>query len=120
MYEKIQKICEYLRKENKKSENYITREIKEKYFIYKNWLIENGAIFDKNIDFPITYGPFHKIGIKSKLDLNENEAFILISRSIIIFSEDLHYLDQYLKNIIDDISEEEISTIYLTLNLYLE
>ena len=120
MYEKIQKICEYLRKENENSENYIGKEIKEKYFIYKNWLIENGAIFDKNIDFPITYGPFHKIGIKSKLDLNENEAFILIPRSIIIFSEDLHYLDQYLKNIIDDISEEEISTIYLTLNLYLE
>ena len=120
MYEKIQNICEYLRKENENSENYINKGIKEKYIIYKKWLIENGAIFDKNIDFPITYGPFHKIGIKSKLDLNENEAFILIPRSLIIFSEDLHYLDQYIKNIIDEISEEEISSIYLTLNLYLE
>ena len=120
MYEKLQKICEYLRKENENSEKYITKEIKDKYNKYKNWLIENGAIFDKNIEFPITYGPFHKIGIKSKLDLNENEAFILIPRSIIIFSEDLYYLEQYIKNIIDDISEEEISTIYLILNLYLE
>ena len=120
MYEKIQKISEYLRKENENSDKYLDNEIKEKFKIYKDWLIENGAIFDKNIDFPITYGPFHKIGCKSKLELNENEAIILIPKSLIITTEDSLYIENYIKDIIDDLSEEELPTIYLTLNLYLE
>ena len=120
MYEKIQKISEYLRKENKNSDKYLDNEIKEKFKIYKDWLIENGAIFDKNIDFPITYGPFHKIGCKSKLELNENEAIILIPKSLIITTEDSLYIENYIKDIIDDLSEEKLPTIYLTLNLYLE
>ena len=120
MYEKIQKISEHLRKENENSNKYLDNEIKEKFKIYKDWLIENGAIFDKNIDFPITYGPFHKIGCKSKLELNENEAIILIPKSLIITTEDSLYIENYIKDIIDDLSEEELPTIYLTLNLYLE
>ena len=120
MYEKIQKICDYLRKENHNSDIYIDKESKIIYEIYKNWLIKNGAVFDKNIDFPITYGPFHRIGCKSIADINENEALILIPRSLLIISEDLHYLDKYIKNIIDEFSEDEIPIIYLTLNLYLE
>ena len=120
MYEKIQKISEHLRKENENSDKYLDNEIKEKFKIYKDWLIENGAIFDKNIDFPITYGPFHKIGCKSKLELNENEAIILIPKSLIITTEDSLYIENYIKDIIDDLSEEELPTIYLTLNLYLE
>ena len=120
MYERIQKICDYLKKENTNSELYINKEIVEKFKIYKNWLIENGAIFDKNIDFPITYGPFHKIGCKSISNLNENEAILLIPKSLIINSEDLHFLDKHLENILDDLSDEEIPTIYLTLYLFLE
>ena len=120
MYERIQKICEYLKKENTNSEQYINKEIFEKFKIYKNWLIGNGAIFDKNIDFPITYGPFHKIGCKSISNINENEAILLIPKSLIINSEDLHFLDKYLENILDDFSDEEIPTIYLTLYLLLE
>ena len=120
MYERIQKMCEYLKKENTNSEQYINKEIFEKFKIYKNWLIGNGAIFDKNIDFPITYGPFHKIGCKSISNINENEAILLIPKSLIINSEDLHFLDKDLENIIDDLSDEEIPTIYLTLYLLLE
>ena len=120
MYEKIQKISEHLRKENENSDKYLDNEIKEKFKIYKDWLIENGAIFDKNIDFPITYGPFHKIGCKSKLELNENEAIILIPKSLIITTEDSFYIENCIKDIIDDLSEEELPIIYLTLNLYLE
>ena len=120
MYEKIQKLCNYLRKENENSDFYINKETKEKYEIYKKWLIENGAIFNKNIDFPITFGPFHKIGCKTNLDLNENEAIILIPRSLVMMSQDLAYIDKYIKNIIEELSEEEIPTIYLILNLYLE
>jgi len=120
MYERIQKICGYLKKENANSEQYINKEIFEKFKIYKDWLIENGTIFDKNIDFPITYGPFHKIGCKSISNINENEAIILIPKSLIINSEDLHFLDKHLENILDDLSDEEIPTIYLTLYLLLE
>ena len=120
MYERIQKICDYLKKENTNSELYINKEIFGKFKKYKNWLIENGAIFDKNIDFPITYGPFHKIGCKSISNLNENESILLIPKALIINSEDLHFLDKHLENILDDLSDEEIPTIYLTLYLFLE
>ena len=120
MYEKIQNICKFLRKEDQNSDIYIDKESKTKYETYKNWLIKNGAIFDKNIDFPFTYGPFHKIGCKSISDINENEALILIPRSLIIYSEDLHYIDKYIKDIIDELSENDMPIIYLTLYLYLE
>ena len=120
MYEQIQKICEFLKKVDENSDIYLTDEIIEKFKIYKNWLIENGAIFEKNLDFPVTYGPFHKIGCKSISDLNENEVIILIPKSIIISTEDSKYLENYIKNILDDLSEEEIPTICLTLYLYLE
>ena len=120
MYERIQKICEFLKKVDENSDKYLTDEIIEKFKIYKNWLIENGGIFEKNLDFPITYGPFHKIGCKSISDLNENEVLILIPKSIIISTEDSKYLENYIKNILDDLLEEEIPTICLTLYLYLE
>ena len=35
MYERIQKICDYLKKENTNSELYLDKEIFEKYTIYK-------------------------------------------------------------------------------------
>lgn len=120
MYERIQKICSYLKKENENSDMYISKEIKEKFKIYKNWLIENGAIFKENIDFPFTYGPFHKVGCKTISNINENEVLIQIPKSLIINSEDLIYIEKYIKNIIDELSEEEIPTIYLILYLYLE
>jgi len=120
MYERIQKICTYLKKENDNTDIYINKEIKEKYNIYKKWLIENGAVFDKNIDFPFTYGPFHKIGCKSISDIDVNEAIILMPKNLIIISEDLQYFEQYIKDVIDDLYEDDLPTIYLTIYLYLE
>ena len=120
MFERIQKICNYLKKENDNTDIYINKEIKEKYNIYKKWLIENGAVFDKNIDFPFTYGPFHKIGCKSISDIDENEAIILMPKNLIIKSEDLQYFEQYIKDVIDDLYEDDLPAIYLTIYLYLE
>ena len=120
MYEKIKKICNHLRKENETSNIYFNGEINEKYKIYKKWLIENGAIFNEKIDFPFEFGPFHKIGCKSISKINENEAIILIPRSLLIISGDLHFIDKYINDILDEISDEDIPDIYLTLYLYLE
>ena len=120
MFERIQKICNYLKKENDNTDIYINKEIKEKYNIYKKWLIENGAVFDKNIDFPFTYGPFHKIGCKSISDIDENEAIILMPKNLIIKSEDLQYFEQYIKDVIDDLYEDDLPAIYLTIYLFLE
>ena len=120
MFERIQKICNYSKKENDNTDIYINKEIKEKYNIYKKWLIENGAVFDKNIDFPFTYGPFHKIGCKSISDIDENEAIILMPKNLIIKSEDLQYFEQYIKDVIDDLYEDDLPAIYLTIYLYLE
>ena len=120
MYEKIKKICNHLKKENENNDINNNIEIKEKFEIYKKWLIENGAIFDKNIDFPFVFGPFHKIGCKSITKINENEAIILIPRNLLIISEDLHFIDKYINNILDEISDEDIPIIYLSLYLFLE
>ena len=53
----------------------------KKYNIFKNWLLSNGAIFSKNIDFPYTYGPFNLIGCKSISDIDEKESILLIPKN---------------------------------------
>ena len=120
MLKKIQKICDCLKKESDKKAYYFNEDIKKKFKAFKNWLIENGAIFDNIIDFPVRYGYFSKIGCKSKEIINENESFLLIPKDLIIFSKDLYYLDKYIYKIKDDISDKDLPSIYLTLNLYLE
>ena len=121
MYNRIQKISSFLNKEDPDPSKYISEEIQQKYKIYKQWLIDNGAIFQKNIDFPYTYGPFHIIGCKCISDIKENEGILLVPRNLMIIAQDLHYLDKYLEKLGDGIfDEEDRSTLYLTLNLYLE
>ena len=120
MNKKIQKICDCLKKESDKKVYYFNEDLKKKYKAFKNWLLENGAIFDNYIDFPIRYSYFSKIGCKSKENINENESFLLIPKDLIISSRDLYYLDKYIFNIKEEISDKDLPSIYLTLNLYLE
>ena len=54
MIEKIKSLSDYFNKENENPSSCINSDLFKKYSIYKNWLIENGAIFSKNIDFPYT------------------------------------------------------------------
>ena len=121
MYNRLQKISSFLNKEDPNPSKYISEEIQQKYKIFKQWLIDNGAIFQKNIDFPYTYGPFHIIGCKCISDIKENEGILLVPRNLMIIAQDLHYLDKCLDKLSEDIFEEEDrSTLYLTLHLYLE
>ena len=80
----------------------------------------NGAFFHQNIELPIIYGHCSKIGCKSIEKINENESFLMIPENLIIFSKDLKYLDKYIHNIKEKISEKELSILYITLFLYLE
>ena len=121
MLEKIQKISDFLNKENENPSLYIKPDLIKKYDIFKNWLIENGAIFSKNIDFPYVYGPFNLIGCKSISDINENESILLIPKKLMIISKDLKYLDDYISDFEDELYEDtDMATLYLTLHLYFE
>ena len=121
MYKRIKKLSDYLNQENDNPSLYINKELLKKFDIFKKWLIKNGAIFSKNIDFPYVYGPFNLIGCKSISKIKENESILLIPKKIMIISKELKYLDEYLEDIIDELYKiVDIPTIYLTLNLYLE
>ena len=119
MYERVQKICSFLRKESKQ-ENILNKEIIDKYKIFKDWLLENGALFNHNIEFPVIYSPISKIGCKSLENINENESFIMIPENTIINSKDLQYHDKFIGNIKEEISNKNLPFLYLALNLYLE
>ena len=118
MYERIQKICNHLRKESENQK--INEEINFKFSRFKNWLLQNGAIFEHYLEFPVIYSPFLKIGCKTKEDINENESFLMIPENLIIKSEDLKYLDKYIINIKEEISEKDLNLLYIILYLYLE
>ena len=121
MYERIQKISKYLNKEQPNSSSHIKPELLKKFNIFKKWLIDNGAIFAKNIDFPYAYGPFNLIGCKSISDINENESILLIPKKLMIISKELHYLDEFVDSIEEELYEDDdLATLYLTLHLYLE
>lgn len=121
MYERVIKISEYLNQENKGPSLYINPELLKKFKIFKKWLIDNGAIFEKNIDFPYTYGPFHLIGCKSISEIKGNESILLIPKKLMIISKELNYLDDLIDSIEDELYEsDDIPTLYLTLHLYLE
>ena len=120
MFVKIQRICNCLKKEQKNKEDYFNEEIITKFKIFKNWLLENGAIFDKTIDFPIIFNNSSIIGCKSKENINENESFLLIPKNLIILSKDLNYLEKYISKIKEELSEKDLSLIYLILFLHLE
>ena len=121
MFERIKKLSEYLNQEKSNPSSYISPELLKKYEIFKNWLIENGAIFTKNIDFPYVYGPFNLIGCKSISEIKENESILLIPKKLMIISSELDYLDELIEEIEEELYEsDDIPTLYLTLNLYLE
>ena len=121
MYERITKISKYLNEEEKDPSSHINPELLKKFCKFKKWLIENGAIFTKNIDFPYTYGPFHLIGCKCISEIKENESIFLIPKKLMIISKELDYLDEFIDSIEEELYEnDDIPTICLTLNLYLE
>ena len=121
MYERIKKISSIFNKEDENPNEYISKETQEKYKIFKKWLIENGAIFQKNIDFPYTYGPFHIVGCKCVSDIKDDEGILLVPKNLMIMGKDLTYINKLIQDVKDDLSDkEDFSTLFLTLNLYLE
>ena len=120
MYERIKKICIHLRKESENQIYNFNEDIKSKYSQFKNWLLQNGAIFEQYLELPVIYSPFLKIGCKTKEDINENESFLMIPENLMIKSEDLKYFDKYIDNIKEEISEKDLNLLYLILYLYLE
>ena len=121
MIEKIKSLSDYFNKENENPSSCINSDLFKKYSIYKNWLIENGAIFSKNIDFPYTYGPFNLIGCKSVSDINEKESILLVPKKLMIISRELSYLDEYIEDIEGELYEDcDMATLYLTLHLCFE
>ena len=121
MIDIIKNLSDYLNKENENPSLHINPDLMKKYSIFKNWLLENGAIFKLNIDFPYTYGPFNLIGCKSVSDINESESILLIPKKLMIISRELTYLDEYIEDIEEELYEDtDMSTLYLTLHLCLE
>ena len=121
MYKRIKRISEFFNKEQKNSLLSINPELIKKFDLFKKWLIENGAIFTKNIDFPYAYGPFNLIGCKCISEIKENESILLIPKKLMIISKELTYLDEAMEYIKEKIYDDnDIPAIYLTLHLYLE
>ena len=121
MIDRIKSLSDFFNKENENPSSNINPTLFQKYSLFKKWLISNGAIFTKNLDFPYTFGPFNLIGCKSLSDINENESILLIPKKLMIISKELLYLNEYIEDIEDDLYEDtDMSTLYLTLHLCLE
>ena len=121
MYQRLKSISSIFNKEDQNPNDYISKPNQEKYKIFKKWLIDNGAIFQKNIDFPYTYGPFHIVGCKCISDIKDDEGILLVPKNLMIIGKDLTYLNKLIEEKKDELLEiEDISTLFLTLNLYLE
>ena len=121
MIDRIKSLSDFFNKENENPSLNINPTLFQKYSLFKKWLISNGAIFTKNLDFPYTFGPFNLIGCKSLSDINENESILLIPKKLMIISKELLYLNEYIEDIEDDLYEDtDMSTLYLTLHLCLE
>ena len=121
MIDRIKSLSDFFNKENENPSSNINPTLFQKYSLFKKWLISNGAIFTKNLDFPYTFGPFNLIGCKSLSDINENESILLIPKKLMIISKELLYLNEYIEDIEEDLYEDtDMSTLYLTLHLCLE
>ena len=121
MIDRIKSLSDFFNKENENPSLNINPTLFQKYSLFKKWLISNGAIFTKNLDFPYTFGPFNLIGCKSLSDINENESILLIPKKLMIISKELLYLNEYIEDIEEDLYEDtDMSTLYLTLHLCLE
>ena len=121
MIDQIKSLSDFFNNENESPPLSINSSLLNKYSLFKSWLLTNGAIFSKNIDFPYTYGPFNLIGCKSVSEIKENESILLIPKKIMIISKELSYLNEYITDIEDELYEDtDMSTLYLTLHLCLE
>ena len=121
MIDRIKSLSDFFNKENENPSSNINPTLFQKYSLFKKWLISNGAIFTKNLDFPYTFGPFNLIGCKSLSNINENESILLIPKKLMIISKELLYLNEYIEDIEEDLYEDtDMSTLYLTLHLCLE
>lgn len=81
-------------------ENYNSHYLKEnlyKYNNFKNWLSENGCVFEDNLFYPISYGKMDIIGAKAKRFIHQNEAILYIPKSIIINSAELRQNEYFTK-----------------------
>src|SRR5690606_20290089 len=58
----------------------------EKYLKFIEWLLDNGAIFQDNLDYPVAFGKYNIIGTKAKREISSNEALFYIPKKIMIDS----------------------------------
>ena len=113
MYSRLQKINSALN-----SENHDTKNVDQyKYDRLYHWSKSNGAIFEHNFVFPVSYGPFGYIGVKAKKDIDQNEAVVFIPRKQLIISSD--YKERF-KFLYKDNEDEDVSNLILTLVLITE
>ena len=115
MYSRIMTLNQKFNKENyelTKSSN------KSKFEALRKWSIDNGSIFQETIDFPIKYGPFGYDGVKSKREIQDNEAILFIPRKQMIISKDYEHLFSFLYDNKEE--KEDRSNIVLTLALIIE
>ena len=62
------------------------RQKSEKYRVFKEWLINNGAVFDDSIEFPAVFGGGLQ-GLAAKKPLGTHKGYIFIPNTIIISVE---------------------------------
>lgn len=86
-----------------------------KYIAFQQWSHNNGCIFSNNITFPIAFGPFGYLGVKSLKEINENEALLFISKKQMILSKELKQLYPFISNVL--VNKEDEATLILTLFL---
>ena len=112
IYTRMLTLHAYLNKENKSLTSTLNT---TKYDLLKQWSIHNGCLFSHNILFPIAYGPYGYIGVKSNQHINDNEAVIYIPKKQMILSKEIQ--DEYLF-VYDKLIEKEDKT-NIILILYL-
>lgn len=121
LYDKLkQKFDDFEKILNKKNEE-STKEIKNmnNYKKFINWLKENDAIFEKNLDYPVSFGPFNIIGVSSKTDINKNQSFIYIPKKLIINSSEVKLNDNLFPIFNNDKFEEIRDSCLIVLTMFL-
>ena len=115
MYSRIMTLNQKFNKENYELTKFSN---KSKFEALRKWSIDNGSIFQETIDFPIKYGPFGYDGVKSKREIQDNEAILFIPRKQMIISKDYEHLFSFLYDNKEE--KEDRSNIVLTLALIIE
>ena len=55
-----------------------------KYAIFLKWLVQNGAVINPCVEYPVAFGPRGYIGIATTEDLNPIQPIIAIPKLLII------------------------------------